>query len=150
MKYAEMYEQQMNPFSKFKQIEKQQRIQNLQWTEWIAYVVGSTVLRFVTMREKKTATAEQIQLSCVECFFLLIVGKRFEYSLCDTITLIKFYFFFSTVSSIIFFTNVGELTFCNFDVSKIRIFSFFNKDIKRIFKMTQCFQKKSNKMKSAK
>ena len=43
-KYQVLYEDSLNPFAQFRQKEKQSRIENLQWTEWIAYYVGSTVL----------------------------------------------------------------------------------------------------------
>ena len=43
-KYQVLYEDSLNPFAQFREKEKQSRIENLQWTEWIAYYVGSTVL----------------------------------------------------------------------------------------------------------
>lgn len=43
-KYEKLYEETLNPFARFKQKEKQMRVQNLACAEWIAYVVGSTVL----------------------------------------------------------------------------------------------------------
>jgi len=44
MKYENLYEEQMNPFAQFKRRETENRINSLEWTEWIAYIVGSTVL----------------------------------------------------------------------------------------------------------
>eukprot|EP01083_Nonionella_stella_P020197 55979_1 len=44
MKYEDLYEQSINPFAEFRKREKETRINSLDWTEWIAFVVGSTVL----------------------------------------------------------------------------------------------------------
>ena len=44
MKYENLYEESMNPFAQFRRREKENRINSLDWTEWIAFMVGSTVL----------------------------------------------------------------------------------------------------------
>eukprot|EP00484_Ammonia_sp_Unknown_P020914 CAMPEP_0197029194 /NCGR_PEP_ID=MMETSP1384-20130603/8688_1 /TAXON_ID=29189 /ORGANISM="Ammonia sp." /LENGTH=770 /DNA_ID=CAMNT_0042458315 /DNA_START=24 /DNA_END=2336 /DNA_ORIENTATION=- len=44
MKYENLYEESMNPFAQFRRREKEKRIDSLEWTEWIAFMVGSTVL----------------------------------------------------------------------------------------------------------
>merc|ERR1712173_415584 len=38
------YEKQMNPFEQFRRRQMEHRINNLPWTEWIAFMVGTTVL----------------------------------------------------------------------------------------------------------
>jgi len=44
MKYENLYEMEMNPFNQFRKRQMEHRINNLPWTEWIAFMVGSTVM----------------------------------------------------------------------------------------------------------
>jgi len=44
MKYENLYELEMNPFNQFRRRQMEHRIANLPWTEWIAFMVGSTVM----------------------------------------------------------------------------------------------------------
>jgi len=43
-KYESLYEESMNPFAVFRRRQMEHRINSLPWTEWVAFMVGSTVM----------------------------------------------------------------------------------------------------------